>query len=319
MMFFSVVVTLSSSSWLVCWMMMEVSSFFFIPIIYGLWSLSSAVSSMKYFFVQSIGSSVFLFSILWDSVPFGGWEWVSEEKEMGVITCLSMMFKLGVFPFMGWMVQISENLSWSKFFLLSSIQEVIPLLMISKFGSSEGIIFFFVCLGMFVLVMFCFSSYSIHWMMMVSSLFNVGWMVVAALLSKESLIFFFFVYFSMLYVFFWVLDEIVSIGSMTTLSSFSVFKGGKTVFLFFVFMMMGIPPLGNFLGKVEVLTSMISEDMIWMSVYFVFMSSVFMFLYLKISLSISMSMKGGEAKLKVPYLKAIMMGFLFLFFLIWMF
>nr|AAY57568.1 NADH dehydrogenase subunit 2 [Coloceras sp. SLC-2005]AEM23845.1 NADH dehydrogenase subunit 2 [Coloceras sp. SLC-2011]AEM23850.1 NADH dehydrogenase subunit 2 [Coloceras sp. SLC-2011] len=319
MLLLSVLITFSSSSWLVCWMMMEVSSFFFVPMLFGFWSLGSVVSSLKYFVVQSIGSSIFFFSVFFDSVGFMGWEWAMSSKDMGVLTCLSMMIKLGVFPFSGWMIHISENLSWSKFFLLSSIQEVIPLLMISKFWGSSSMIFFFLVMGVSVLMTFCFSSYSIHWIMMVSSLFNVGWMVVASLLSKGSLVFFMTIYFSTMFVFFWILEEVVSIGSMSAMSSFSILKGGKIVFLFVVFMMMGVPPLGNFLGKVEIVSSMIFGGFLWLSFFFLTVSSIFMFLYLKISLCISMEMKGGKTNFNISYFKVIVLMFMSIFFLIWMF
>nr|AAY57571.1 NADH dehydrogenase subunit 2 [Physconelloides eurysema] len=293
---FSVLVCMSCSSWIVCWMMMEVPPFFLVPILFGTWSANSSMIGLKYFIVQSVGSSIFLFSFMWESFCFAGWEWMSSEKEFGVLVILSLMLKLGVFPFSGWMFHISENLSWKNFFLLSSIQEVIPLIMISKFGEGGKVITLFCCVGMTMLVIYCFSNFSIHWMMIISSMFNICWMMVASLMSKESLFMYMLVYFSMLLILFFFLDMLVSSNSLSSMSSFSLFKEGKVVFIFVSFMVMGMPPLGSFLGKVEVIRDLVMTGMEWVTIYILLVSSIYMYLFLKISLFSSLSIKKSWTK-----------------------
>nr|WAO28622.1 NADH dehydrogenase subunit 2 [Goniodes dissimilis] len=272
----SIWMVISSSSWLVYWVGMELSTLIFIPLLVSEWSSSGFVSSFKYFTIQSVGSSLFLFSVL-----------LSEVTHLSTLTDSvmigSMMMKLGLFPFIGWVFHVGETISWSKFFILSTVQEVIPLVTIFQLNSKW--VGFISLYSLIILTVIQLQTLSVRTMVIISSLVNLSWITLASMISKESLGFYLMIYTLMV----WGLATSVSTVVTLSTTSFGLSTSHtKSMVIMFSFMSMGIPPFGVFLPKVEILEELI-DQFPTLSVLLLVQTSFLSMIYLKLLIKMKLS------------------------------
>nr|AMA07343.2 NADH dehydrogenase subunit 2 [Diodora graeca] len=137
-MLFGLVLSLSSVSWLLVWVGMEVSLIGFIPVIcgnsvFGRGGTGASESAMKYFVVQAIGSSlvlvgsfaVFSVSKMWDCGVLG-----NSMLYLVYLGPLLVVFgfgvKLGVFPFHFWVPSVMSGMGWFGCLVLAGLQKLVP-------------------------------------------------------------------------------------------------------------------------------------------------------------------------------------------------
>nr|UNO53585.1 NADH dehydrogenase subunit 2 [Ixodes granulatus] len=117
---------ISSSCWFILWMTLEINLMVYIPLMNSKNFLSSN-SMLIYFIIQSFSSSLFFFSSLLETVY--------KTNMLIFLILMSMMIKLGAPPFHMWFPQISEGLNLYPFFILLTLQKMIPLFIISIFNN----------------------------------------------------------------------------------------------------------------------------------------------------------------------------------------
>nr|YP_009136677.1 NADH dehydrogenase subunit 2 [Melibe leonina]AKE07282.1 NADH dehydrogenase subunit 2 [Melibe leonina] len=118
------IVAVSSSSWIICWVGLELSFLGLIPILISDNSKISVnkESSLKYFCVQAMGSGLLLLGgILVYMLPFAP-TYLSEA-----IFSFSLLIKLGVAPAHFWVPSVVAGLGWFQMFLMLSWQKLTPL------------------------------------------------------------------------------------------------------------------------------------------------------------------------------------------------
>jgi len=145
---------------------MELNIIVFIPLLRGGGTLYALENSLKYFLIQRVASVWFL----WTSA-------LSTFLAQGLgsfVGVLAIMIKLGMAPFHGWFISVVSNVSFGLIFSLSTLQKVIPLLVLRLLPLSPYEVGVFVGLTLATVLLLGLSQVSVRKILAISSLNNVS-------------------------------------------------------------------------------------------------------------------------------------------------
>nr|YP_010393235.1 NADH dehydrogenase subunit 2 [Cellana orientalis]UPX89397.1 NADH dehydrogenase subunit 2 [Cellana orientalis] len=266
---FGSIVSISSFHWLFVWVGLEVNLMGFIPVLVYSGGRLMAESGVKYFLIQALGSSLFAGG---SCVVFGslssldisyGWVNLSEMESMSMIgffiLFLSLLMKLGCFPFYSWVPSVSVGCSWFSCFFLLTWQKLAPFFVLfSVNGFYMGMMIWAVGVvgGLSSLVggIGGMGETCIRSLLGYSSIGHSGWMVYSGILGFSTFFWYYCVYFVVSVCLFCILG-ILGSGGMGHFNSFFKDKSFIMGFsLMAVFLSLGgIPPMLGFFGKMIVI------------------------------------------------------------------
>nr|YP_009731517.1 NADH dehydrogenase subunit 2 [Macrocheles muscaedomesticae]QHQ98535.1 NADH dehydrogenase subunit 2 [Macrocheles muscaedomesticae] len=169
MIFFSMILCISSDNWLFMWMSMEINMMSFIPLMYN-FSHESSSSMMKYFLIQTIMSNIFFFSMTIFMMK-------NFNQTLLTITSLSLMTKMGMAPFFFWLPPLIEHLPWMSIFFLLTIQKIIPLHIFSNINIMKNTLIMFIFMNLFMGSTLIFFVNSMRKILTYSSMTHLSWIL----------------------------------------------------------------------------------------------------------------------------------------------
>nr|UYO79370.1 NADH dehydrogenase subunit 2 [Cheumatopsyche sp. XG-2022] len=245
LMIFSIMISISSNSWIGCWMGLEINTFSFLPFIFKKKNFLSSETSIKFFLIQSISSINLLFMIFLINWNFMNKNIIIIFFFLNINICL--LFKLGSAPFHLWVINLIESLNWLSMFIFLSIQKIPPIILISYYLNIK---FMFI-----IMIVNCIfgtigglNQLSIRKILTYSSIYNYSWMLSAIIISENMFIFFMTIYSLILSNLFFFFKFI----NLTYLNQLYSIKNNN----FFIFMILinllslgGLPPFLGFISK----------------------------------------------------------------------
>nr|QLD97167.1 NADH dehydrogenase subunit 2 [Ixodes rubicundus] len=265
----SILLAFSSSLWFSLWISLEINMMIFIPLMNSKNFLSSN-SMLYYYIVQSLASSLFFFSSLMYSIYY--------YILFYYIIMISIMIKLAAAPFHIWFPQISEGLSFFSFFILSTIQKMIPLFIISSINN-----YFLILFIIFSSIMGSLgglNQMSLKKILAFSSISHLSWILSLIMINQN----YWFLYFIMYML---ILMKIIYFFQKNNLNMIMSLNFMKTNFfkkmnLFSLFLSLGgMPPfLGFFMKWVSILFILNKMSLILMIL--IMSSLINLFFYIRI-------------------------------------
>nr|YP_010324963.1 NADH dehydrogenase subunit 2 [Dermacentor niveus]UNO54196.1 NADH dehydrogenase subunit 2 [Dermacentor niveus] len=162
----TILISISSNSWFIYWLSMEMNLMSFIPIMNN-YKIKNCNSMVIYFIIQSFSSSLFFIS----SFQFN----LSNSLISLTILNMAILIKLAIIPFHFWIITISESLNFDALFLILSIQKVIPLFILSNFFLDNIIILIMISTLMSSIL--ALNLKLIKKLLILSSISHQGWMI----------------------------------------------------------------------------------------------------------------------------------------------
>lgn len=150
-----------------------------VPVIGATKSRVCAESAIKYFVMQALGSSLFLLGVIRRPVIY---------RLRGVML-VGLLFKLGAAPFHFWLPRVISGSQWPIFFLLSSIQKLAPIGLISSISFGKGL-YLAVVSGALVGGVCGYNITDLRRMLAYSSIVHMSWMFLASSV-RIALVFFY--------------------------------------------------------------------------------------------------------------------------------
>nr|YP_010478242.1 NADH dehydrogenase subunit 2 [Nesophrosyne montium]UVI59686.1 NADH dehydrogenase subunit 2 [Nesophrosyne montium] len=249
-MMIGVIMVNCSNSWISMWMGLELVLLSFIPFMQNMNPLSSE-SMIKYFIVQSIASTLFLFSV---SIMLVGDSTMEASNEM--ILTIAMLIKLGSVPFHNWVLMIIESMGIFPMTCMLTVMKIPPLLIMHQMNSKMLTIP--ILLGMIVSSVACLNQTSIRKTLAYSSIYNVSLMMMLLTNMIETLLFL------MTYTFMLILlaktIKIMKINFINQMITNNFNNWLKMMLWINMLSMAGFPPLMGFLIKIMVMQKMINEN-----------------------------------------------------------
>nr|YP_254674.1 NADH dehydrogenase subunit 2 [Leptotrombidium pallidum]BAD99494.1 NADH dehydrogenase subunit 2 [Leptotrombidium pallidum] len=237
---FSPFLVLSLESWLLLWMVIELSSVGFILF------MKSMEESVIYFLTQTFGSILILYHLV-----FWKENLLVSFSISSLILSIGLFLKMGLIPLHQWFLNIGSKIKKSPFFVLMTIQKVAPLFLFKLFFKSFSFPFFAIMSVVFG-VFFQMSTFNLKELLLYSSIVNMGWMIFLTSFHISSLFLYFFIYTTILL---FLIPQMKS-DSMTILLGFMSLAG--------------IPPLLGFFMKLIALKTFSCWSEFWSIILLIF-------------------------------------------------
>nr|YP_010304991.1 NADH dehydrogenase subunit 2 [Semidalis macleodi]ULR86822.1 NADH dehydrogenase subunit 2 [Semidalis macleodi] len=246
MMMFGTFLVLCSNSWFSIWMGLEINLMAFIPLINKKFNLLSTESSMKYFLVQALASSILLMSIIL-LILF-------NFKLNNLIMNSALLMKMGAAPFHFWIPSVSEGLDWMNLLLLLTWQKIAPFVVLFNNMNYEFLLVI-IMITSIVGAVGGLNQTSLRKLMTYSSINHLSWMLLSILYNKNIWIIYFFIY---------SLISLITFLVFYYLKAFYInqlmFNINNFLFKFLIFCnflsLGGLPPFLGFLPKWMILESL---------------------------------------------------------------
>nr|ALO76249.1 NADH deshydrogenase subunit 2 [Craspedophorus nobilis] len=306
--FMGTMISISSYSWMGTWMGLEINLLSFIPLLKSKNNPFSSESSIKYFLVQALASTIFLFSIMMIMMTSN---LISDILNINMFLIMmvnsSLLLKMGAAPFHFWFPEIIEGMSWINSLVLMTWQKIAPLMLLSYTIKNTTYIIIIIMISTMVGSLGGLNQISLRKIMAYSSINHLGWMISSFLYSEMIWLIYFSTY------------TFISITLIYMLNSFKIFYL-KQIYSFMnnnlliKFMLMmnllslgGLPPFFGFLPKWMII-QFLSTNYSFLLLFMMMMTLITLYFYLRIaytSLIIShdelnfISMMNLEIKMKM--------------------
>nr|YP_010329967.1 NADH dehydrogenase subunit 2 [Thyas honesta]UNP54505.1 NADH dehydrogenase subunit 2 [Thyas honesta]UNP54882.1 NADH dehydrogenase subunit 2 [Thyas honesta] len=274
---FSTLISISSNSWLGCWIGLEINLLSFIPLISNSNNLLSTEASLKYFLTQSIASINFLFSILMKMMLLKNFE---MNFFLSIMINSSMLMKMGASPFHFWFPNIVEGLSWFNNFILMTWQKITPMIILSYYFN-KNFILMIIMINAIIGALGGLNQTSLRKIMAFSSINNLSWMLSSILISENLWLFYLLMYsfmISILCSIFYLLN-VFFINQLFINNMNSLIK----INLLINFLSLGgLPPFIGFFPKWIIINFLIMNNMYMLTFILIMMSLILLFFYIRI-------------------------------------
>lgn len=270
------IIFFSSNSWLSIWISLEVNLFSFIPLILTISEINKEKSSIIYFLNQTISSRILLICSILIILN-------QQKNFVSLIIIFIMILKIGLFPFHMWVISIIENINWKLIFLLTTIQKIIPIIIIS-ICIKEKTLLIIILINFIISSLIGISSFSLRKIMNFSSINHISIIIISLVFSKKIFRLYLLIYFFIN----WVL--ILKFEKRKINFSFETLKQTKKkttdiVFTILIFNIMGIPPFIRFVPKVIIFIKIIEFSIILPLIILIIFNTISTFFYLRIIFS----------------------------------
>ena len=261
MIFISIIISLRVTSRLLIWIRLELNILRFLPIISSKENVEIE-NSIKYFLIQRWASITFLIRFFFFFVV---------NNNFFILINLRLFIKLGISPFHSWFISILKTSSLNTLFILSTLQKIIPLIIIFNTKVNSILILIVIFLTLIFILSLLPGTININKVLALSSINNIIWLIISTLFSLKIILLFITVYI-------YILLGVVIIYNFYSLSVFNqinsiVFLDKFSILMIFI-SLGGMPPLLGFLSKMLILKILISNFIRMVLVFIIVMSSL---------------------------------------------
>lgn len=200
----------------------------------------STESSLKYFIVQAIASSLFIFRIIISSI--------NDSFIISIIINSALLIKIGSAPFHFWFPEIIEGQKWIICLILLTIQKISPIILIN-YNINFPLFFFIIILSNIIIrALIGLNQVRIRKILTFSSINHIGWIIASLIYIKIIWLTYFIIYTFILINIIIVLNtfKIYYIKQIINMNTPKIFN---LIFIINFFRLAGLPPFIGFLPK----------------------------------------------------------------------
>nr|YP_010166647.1 NADH dehydrogenase subunit 2 [Leconectes striatellus]QRV62738.1 NADH dehydrogenase subunit 2 [Leconectes striatellus] len=283
--FLGTMITISSYSWLGAWMGLEINLLSFIPLMKIKNNSYSSEVSMKYFLIQALASSIFLFMVI---LMISQSKMMNESylinSSMLIILNSTILMKLGAAPFHFWFPEIIEGMNWNNSLILLTWQKIAPMVILSYSIENNSFIIMIILLSTFIGSIGGLNQISLRKILAYSSINHIGWMLSTFLINEMMWALYFLIY------------SFMSLSIITIFNKFNLFMlkqlfnmlNTKILIKFFIMMNLlslgGLPPFLGFLPKWIIIQNLSLNHFLTL-MFMIMMTLITLFFYLRIMYS----------------------------------
>nr|YP_010987637.1 NADH dehydrogenase subunit 2 [Oxytelus piceus]WON66056.1 NADH dehydrogenase subunit 2 [Oxytelus piceus] len=271
----SVLITVSSYSWLTMWIGLEINMLCIIPLMNNTKNMYSTESSLKYFIVQAMASSLFIFSIIMSSI--------NDSMMISIIMNSALLTKIGSAPFHFWFPEIMEGQKWMMCLLLLTIQKISPIILLNYNMNFPMFFFIIIIFNMMISALLGLNQISMRKILTFSSINHIGWMLASFTQMKMIWLTYFMIYSFILINLIFILNTF-KIYFIKQLINLNMSKEFNLIFILNFFSLAGLPPFIGFLPKWLTIQLMIVPFPVLVTIM-VILTLFTMFYYLRMMLT----------------------------------
>nr|AZL93077.1 NADH dehydrogenase subunit 2 [Amblyjoppa sp. ZJUH_2016002] len=273
----------SSNSWFSIWFIMELNLMSFIPFIIFFNKFYKELS-IKYFIIQAISSSFFIFFSNMMLINFYNFKLIFT-----LMINFSLLIKMGTPPFHNWFINMMNNMNWINCLILSTWQKIIPMISL-MYMFNMYLIYLISVLSSFLSATFGLNHQSIRIIISYSSINHLSWMLMNLMISELTWLFYFSSYMIINLSIILILNKF---NIMFINQFFSLKSNYKMNFfiLFNFFSISGLPPMFGFSMK-WISINYLNLNMIQpILIFMIIMSSLTFLFYMRIYTNLILNFK----------------------------
>jgi len=263
----SIIISLSFNSRFFMWIRLEINILRFLPIISSGLNIELE-NSVKYFLIQRWASIIFLIRYFFCNFLFNSFY---------LLLIISIFIKLGISPFHTWFISILKSCSLYILILLSTVQKIIPLIILNNVYIYIRILYLCIFLTILFLLIMLPRVINLNKLLALSSLGNIIWLLSRNLLSIKLILIFIVIYMYILvgiYIFYNIFYYRLFIQINRIIFS------DKVIIVILFISLGGIPPLLGFLRKFLILKIVLVYENIFLFLIIIFSSLVLLYHYI---------------------------------------
>nr|YP_010175150.1 NADH dehydrogenase subunit 2 [Olidiana longisticka]QSJ61356.1 NADH dehydrogenase subunit 2 [Olidiana longisticka] len=279
MIMMGMMISLSSSNWIMLWSGLELMLMSFIPVMNSM-KVMYTESAMKYFIMQSISSAMLMMSIMMSLTMIN-----NKMLMMG-----AMLIKLAIAPMNMWFISTVEGVSVSMLFTMLITMKITPMMIMSYLNMKPNTI---IISSLMITALLIINQTSIKKVIGHSSVFNFTLML--SITAMSSLWMNFLLIYSLLT---WSMINLMKTIKIKFINQIMINEQSNLIKLnIWILMMsfMGMPPLLGFMNKLMVFELMMMTKEIMILTIMVTSSMMIAFMYMRLSYS-SMIMQSTKMK-----------------------
>nr|YP_004940575.1 NADH dehydrogenase subunit 2 [Carabus mirabilissimus mirabilissimus]YP_009737799.1 NADH dehydrogenase subunit 2 [Carabus changeonleei]ACT36231.1 NADH dehydrogenase subunit 2 [Carabus mirabilissimus mirabilissimus]QHW07534.1 NADH dehydrogenase subunit 2 [Carabus changeonleei] len=276
-------ISVSSYTWLGTWMGLEINLLSFIPLLKKKNDPFSTESSIKYFLVQTLASTMFLFSMMLIMMMKNMIsDLMNINQFMTMMINTALLLKMGVAPFHFWLPEIIEGMNWINSLILMTWQKIAPMMLLSYTLKSSNYIIFIIMMSTMIGSIGGLNQTSMRKIMAYSSINHLGWMI-SSFLNNEMIWMIYFSIYSFISMTFVLMMNMFNIYYLKQIFSFM----NKNLLVKFMMLMNmlslgGLPPFLGFLPKWMII-QYLSNNYMYLTFFMIMMTLITLFFYLRIT------------------------------------
>nr|YP_010999494.1 NADH dehydrogenase subunit 2 [Synuchus nitidus]WPM98406.1 NADH dehydrogenase subunit 2 [Synuchus nitidus] len=285
MLMMGTMISISSYTWMGTWMGLEINLLSFIPLLKSNNSSYSSESSIKYFLIQALASTIFLFSIM---IIMMKNNLISNILDINMFLIMminsSLLMKMGAAPFHFWLPDIIEGMNWINSLILLTWQKIAPMMLLSYTMKFSNYIIFIIMMSTLIGSLGGLNQSSLRKIMAYSSINHLGWMMSSFLNSEMIWVLYFLMYsfISMTLIYMLNMFKIFHLKQMFSLMNKNILI--KFSLLLNLLSLGGLPPFLGFLPKWMII-QYLSINYMYLLIFMIMMTLITLFFYLRISYS----------------------------------
>nr|QXJ42349.1 NADH dehydrogenase subunit 2 [Sepioloidea lineolata] len=280
-MFLGTIFSISSSHWLTMWMGLELNLMGFLPMINTKGKSLEAEASTKYFIIQSMSSSILIFSSTLLYMSNISWYSMINNNLMTTLMLLSLVLKLGGAPMHFWLPSISKQMSWGILFILLTWQKLAPMFMMSLLNTNLPLIMTISVLSTVMGSIMALNQTNLQLIITYSSISHLGWMLSTIMINMSITLFYFINYIIISIPIMFMLKTYLGnhLFLLTKMNSLN-----PMIMMSLMLSLAGLPPLLGFMSKLFSMMMMIKTKLFIMCMMMLLGTLISLYFYLNMTL-----------------------------------
>nr|WRO45051.1 NADH dehydrogenase subunit 2 [Fissocantharis tridifformis] len=273
----STLISISSASWMGMWMGLEMNLLAIIPLMYSSMSITSSESSIKYFIVQTIASSIIMINITLILINYNLTSNIMMNMNF-IMMNSAFLIKIGMAPFHFWFPEIIHGLTWINSMIILTWQKIAPMILFMFNMTNNMFIIFIIIISTIISGISSLNMINLKKILAFSSINHMSWMMSMMIFSKMIWFIYFFIYsFStIILIVFFNKFKIFLINQMSSLNN------KKEMIMFFILgfvSFMGLPPTIGFISKWLTIQVLIWEKWLFLTIILIILTIFMIFIY----------------------------------------
>nr|WIL10224.1 NADH dehydrogenase subunit 2 [Stenocladius sp. 2 XYG-2023a] len=286
--FMSTVMSISSNSWFMMWMGLEINMLSMIPIMKMNKNILSSESSIKYFITQVMASTMIMLSMIMMMWKFNITSSAFMKSNILMMMNSSFLMKMGMAPFHFWFPEVLEGQSWINCLVMLTWQKLTPMILVMINNTKMIYISMVIISSMIVSGIMGINQTSLRKIMAYSSINHMGWMMSTMMISKTIWMMYFMIYSTITISIITSFNKNKSNFIKQMFYKMNYSQMNKLMFSMNFLSLMGLPPFIGFLPKWMSIQVMMFNNMFTLSISMIMLTMIMIFTYMRMTIQFLM-------------------------------
>nr|AFP16917.1 NADH dehydrogenase subunit 2 [Drilus flavescens] len=282
--FMSTLISVSSYSWFGMWLGLEINLLSIIPMMQVKKSILSSESTIKYFLVQAMASTIIMISVIFMVIKTELTSKIQIQSSFLLMMNSALLTKMGTAPFHFWFPEVLEGLDWMNCLLILTWQKIAPMVLFMYNMNFNSFVVIVILASVTISGILGINQISVRKILAYSSISHMGWMM--STMISETIWFVYFAVYSLItlnLVIFFNKCKIFFLNQLYISMNNSIPM--KLWFITNFLSMGGIPPFLGFMPKWLTIQILVENSIIALPVVMIIFTLISIFMYTRIAVS----------------------------------